>query len=84
MRSFTLASAVAVLMATGSIALAEEATGTIEAVDGAGRTIMLDDGVTYQLAEAVDVEALKVGEKVTITYEQADGKITVSALVPAE
>jgi Cu/Ag efflux protein CusF len=84
MNGFRIAAAAIALMAAGAIAQAAETTGTIEDVDPSGRTMMLDDGVTYQLDEAVDAESLKTGEKVTVTYEQSDGKIVVSQVLPAE
>lgn len=84
MNGFRIAAAAIALMAAGTIAQAAETTGTIEDVDPNGRTIMLDDGVTYQLDDTVDAEGLKAGDKVTVTYEQSDGKIVVSAIAPAE
>jgi Cu/Ag efflux protein CusF len=84
MNGFRIAAAAIALMAASAIAQAAETTGTIEDIDPNGRTMMLDDGVTYQLDEAVDAEGLKTGDKVMVTYEQADGKIMVSAVSPAE
>jgi Cu/Ag efflux protein CusF len=83
MNGFRIAAAAIALMAAGAVAQAAETTGTIESVDPSSRTLMLDDGVTYQLAEAVDAEGLKTGDKVTVTYDQSGGKIVVSAVAPA-
>lgn len=83
MRKFIFAAAAIAVLASAPMAHAAEITGAIEGVDAAGGTITLDDGRTYQLPETVKAEDLKVGAKVTVTYDEAGGKITATAVVPA-
>ncbi len=83
MRGFKLAAAAVLLVAASSMAQASESiTGEIGAVDLNARTIELE-GVTFQLDESIKVDDLKVGEKVTVTYDEADGKVMATALAPA-
>jgi hypothetical protein len=50
---------------------AAEVQGTVQSVDPASRTIMLDDGTSYVADAAVDIEALAAGDKVMITVDDA-------------
>jgi len=62
-------------------AMAAEATGTIKSMDTTAHTVTLADGKVYQVPAAVDMTKLKAGEKVKITYAEAAGKMTASAIV---
>ena len=62
--------AIGVAFATG--ALASEASGTIETIDQAHDSITLSDGKVYRLPENIEVEDLKQGEKVSVTYDADD------------
>ena len=74
MRKFTVP-AVAVLMALGAnFAWAADVTGTIKSINANTHEIVLEDGKTYQVANTVDLGALKSGDKVTITAEVENGK----------
>lgn len=60
-------SAIAMIAAV-SAADAEEASGTIESIDDANRIIVLDNGVSYSVAEDVFLEGLQPGDEVTVSY----------------
>ncbi len=84
MNRFKIATAAAAILAASSVTVfAAEATGAIQAIDPAARTVTLDDGNTYLLPAAVNAARLMVGQKVTITYEQQDGKMNASDVKPA-
>ena len=55
MKKTLVAISVAAFLGTAGAALAEEAKGKIQAVDPAAKTITLEDGTTYTLAEGVMV-----------------------------
>lgn len=73
MRTIILATAIAAAMAGGT-AFAGQATGTIRSISKARDTITLADGKTFHLPEAIEVESLKVGEQVRISYAVEKGK----------
>jgi hypothetical protein len=82
MKKLIIAGAAAALFSTMSIAYAAEATGTIASIDAAGGTVTLDTGATYTLPASVAASTLQVGSKVTVTYDEADGKMNATAVVP--
>lgn len=84
MKKLMIAASAATLLAVSSLAAsAAEATGAITAVDAASLSVTLDDGKTYVLPSGFDTAALKPGQKVKITYDDANGKMTATAVVPA-
>ena len=83
MKRLVMAVGAAAFFATMSLALAADATGTITDVDAAGGSLSLDDGNTYILGPSVKAATLKVGEKVTITFDNAGGQLTATAVKPA-
>lgn len=74
------AGAAAILVASSLAAFAANVTGAIVTVDVATHSVKLDDGNIYVLPPDFDVAALKAGLEVTFTYEDIDGKRTVSAV----
>lgn len=56
---------------------AKSATGEIQSVDAAKHEIVLKDGKTFE-APKVNVGKLKAGTKVTVTYEEKNGKLVAS------
>jgi Cu/Ag efflux protein CusF len=81
MNKLMTATAAAALLAASSLtAFAAEVTGAITAVDVTTGTVTLDDGKTYQLPADFDVSTLAAGTQVTFTYDEADGKYTVTAV----
>ncbi len=83
MRKLMLAASAAALLSTMSLAYAADASGTITAVDPSSGSVTLDDGNTYMLPASVAAADLKVGEKVTITYDQNGDKMEATAVTPA-
>ncbi len=63
---------------------AEEAQGTVEAVDPATGTIILDDGQTYSAADGVSIEGLQPGDTVTVSFEVEGDKNMATAVTKAE
>ena len=61
MKKTLVAISVAAFLGTAGAALAEEAKGKIQSVDPAAKTITLEDGTTYTLAEGVTVDTLQPG-----------------------
>lgn len=75
-----MAAAAGLLAASSLSALADAVTGSIKSVDVATHSVILDDGNTYVLPEDFDVSVLKPGLELTFTYDEVDGKRTVSAV----
>lgn len=71
-------------IATANAAAMTE-TGTISKIDTAGHSLTLSSGSPSQFWVGKDfkLSSLKVGEKVSITYDMQDGKAMASAVVPA-
>lgn len=63
-------------------AFAGEGEGVVASVDAVTRTIMLEDGSTWTVAEDVDISALAPGAKIKVTYD--DGTTNVTALETME
>jgi Cu/Ag efflux protein CusF len=81
MKRLMVAAAGAMLLAASSMpAFADVVTGAIKSVDLATHSVTLDDGNIYVLPADFDVSVLTVGLAVTFTYEEVDGKRTVSAV----
>lgn len=84
MRNLMIAASAAALLGASSLAaLAAEASGAIASVDTGAGTITLDSGQTFVLPPSVDVAVLEVGKNVTITYDEAGGKMMASEIAPA-
>jgi hypothetical protein len=77
------ASAAALLAASSLVASAADVTGSITSVDAAAMSVTLDDGKTYALPSGFNAASLQAGQKVKITYDDANGKMTATAIVPA-
>jgi Cu/Ag efflux protein CusF len=75
MRKLAFASALVASLAVSAAALAAAvtATGTITAIDVKAETVTIDKAV-YVFPAKFDLSKVKVGEKVTITYEVKNGK----------
>jgi ABC-type glycerol-3-phosphate transport system substrate-binding protein len=79
MRKYIIAAA---LLVVALPAFAAEVTGSVKAIETKTSTVMLDNGSSYVLDKKAKFEAekLKVGEKVTITFEVKDGKNQATAI----
>jgi len=71
----------AVLMLSGmAAAYAEETQGMLKSIDAAKMTLTLEDGTEFVMPATVDPAMLKVGDVVTITYENQGDKKIVSEI----
>ena len=62
-------------------AFAGEVQGTVAQVDPDARTMVLETGEAFTLAESVDVETLEPGTAVLVTF--TDGTTEATEIVPA-
>ena len=74
MKRYLAALSAFAFLAGAGIAVAEEATGKIQAVDETTRTITLEDGTTYTVAEGVSLEGLESGKEVTVSFDEEGGQ----------
>ena len=81
MRNLVLPTVAAALFAAISVASAASASGMIKSIDTVD-TVTLDNGSTYWAPSTVKLSGFKVGQKVNITYTQANGKMEISAVTP--
>ena len=76
--------ALAIALVLGSMASvqAAEVTGTIQAVDPAGKSITLDNGTTLMIPATakVDRKALTPGADVKASYQERDGHKVASSI----
>ena len=76
--------ALAVALVLGSMASvqAAEVTGTVQAVDPAGKSITLDNGTTLMIPATakVDRKALTPGAEVKASYQERDGHKVASSI----
>lgn len=79
MRKLFVSATLATILATGSMALAavHHTTGNIKTYDAAAKSLVLQDGTTFQLAKTFKDTGLKVGEKVTVAWDMS-GKIKIA------
>ena len=54
-----------------SVAFAGEIEGVVKSFDAATKTVTLEDGSAYVLAEGVAVDGLAEGAKVKVTFDDA-------------
>ena len=81
MRKLTLAAlSAAALLAGISLANAADVTGTIKSIDATTGMITLDNGKTYKLPASIKASDWKVGEKVKVTFDDKNGKLTATAI----
>jgi Cu/Ag efflux protein CusF len=73
----------AALLAGATLAFAAEATGTIQAIDTTAGTLTLDNGQVFTLSASVNAADWKVGDRVKLTYDEANGEMSVTAVEPA-
>ena len=66
-----------------AVAQAEEAGGKIAAVDPSAGTIVLEDGTTFTIAEGVSMEGLQPGTEVKVSFEEQDGQLIASEVMPS-
>ena len=75
--------AAAAILGAANLAYAAEATGTIKSIDMSKHTVTLDNGSTYDVAKDVQVNGMRIGERVTLTYQQSGKAMDATAIKPA-
>ena len=56
------------------LANAEDAKGIIDQISADNTWLTLKDGTKFKLTEGIDLEGIKAGEEVTVSYEMKDGE----------
>ncbi|QKV17155.1 DUF1344 domain-containing protein [Oricola thermophila] len=72
----------AMLAGSAFAAFAGEGEGVVASVDPATRTIMLEDGSAWTVAEGIDLDALAAGDAIKVTYD--DGTTTLTSVEKAD
>lgn len=73
-----IAFASAFAMTSGAAFAWSDVSGTVDKVNAKSREIVLDNGQTYMLEKNARMGKLKKGEKVTLSWEQQNGKNMVN------
>lgn len=81
MKRLIIAAATLTLITTATFAASD--TGIIKHIDPGTDAITLDDGKTFTLAEGTEAESLKIGQKVTVTYDTKAGKMVATKIAVA-
>ena len=83
MRKFIVPVAFAAIVATSSFAFAaaQDTSGVVKAFDAKAQSVTLEDGTVYMLPKGYKDPGIKAGEKVTITWDMADGQHMATKLV---
>jgi hypothetical protein len=75
------------ILGASTVAFAGEATyratGKIKSVDLMKHVVTLENGSTYKAARGININFLKPGQKVSLTYSGFGGTIEASAIAPA-
>lgn len=79
MQKLFIIAATATALVAGTVSAAT-ISGEIKFIDAKQRTITLSDGKVYWLTAVQKVDSLKIGEKVTIKYDQAGTKSVISKI----
>lgn len=83
MRIMLSALAAAAILGAANLAYAAEATGNIKSIDMSKHTVTLDNRSTYDVAKSIKLNGMKVGERVTLTYQQSGKAMDATAIKPA-
>jgi hypothetical protein len=81
MNRFVVPAALAAVVATSSLALADQSVGTVRQIDAKAMTLTLKDGTMFYLPQGFQNPGLKAGEKVQVTWSMENGKHEASAVV---
>ena len=81
MNRFIVPAALAAVVATSSLALADQTVGTIKAFDAKAMKLTLKDGTIYSLPAGFKDPGLKAGERVQVTWSMQSGQHEASAVV---
>jgi Protein of unknown function (DUF1344) len=81
MKRLVISAAIAAVVASSSLAVADQASGTVKAFDAKAMTLTLQDGSEYYLPQTFKDPGLKAGEKVSITWAMQNSERMASAVV---
>lgn len=65
-------------MSTGFAWAWSDVSGTVDKVNSKNREVVLDNGQTYMIQKTIRMGNLKKGAKVTLSWEQQNGKNMVN------
>jgi len=82
--SAPLALIAAALFSSAAMAAHETKIGEVKSIDTAKHDLVLTSGETFHVGSHVKLENLKIGEKITVTFETKDGKMKASKVEPAK
>ncbi len=81
MNKFLSAVAVSALLFATGVASADETSGKIQQVNEEARSMTLDNGQSFGLAEGVEIEGLQPGTEVKVSFEQNDSGQNIATAV---
>jgi Protein of unknown function (DUF1344) len=81
MNRLFVSAALAAVLASSSLAFADQASGTIKAFDAKAMTLTLQDGTEYYLPKTFKDPGLKTGERVQISWAMQNGERMASSVV---
>lgn len=84
MSKLTLPVAMAFATLFAGTALAATVTDTVKSMDATKHTITLNNDQVYQLPATYDLTRVKVGEKVTVTFETRSGTHEATEVMAAK
>jgi Cu/Ag efflux protein CusF len=70
----------AMLVSSAAFAASMTDAGAIKSIDAKANSITLADGKVFVLPAKFDLKTIKVGEKVTVTYDIKDKAMVASAV----
>lgn len=79
----TFAAALFATVALTTMAFAADMEAVVKSYDPATKTVMLEDGSSWMLAEGVDAAALVAGAKVMVTVDDASKTVTAVKVAQA-
>jgi Cu/Ag efflux protein CusF len=81
MRSFLIPAVIAgTILATPIAFAAQQATGTVKAIDLSAMTLTLSDGTTYHLPQGFKDPGIKMGEQVQVSWNMVNGQHNAAAV----
>lgn len=69
-------------LAGSALAIPENASGTITAIDRGKHQLTLSDGQTYAIPDNIKSDGFKVGDRVAMNVEKQDGANIVQSIAP--
>ena len=81
MNRLFVSAALAAVVASSSLAFADQTTGTVKSFNNKAMTLILQDGSEYYLPKTFHDPGLKSGKKVGITWSMQNGERMASSVV---